>query len=146
MKIAVIDAKGAGLGQSIIKRIKRELGSDIYIVALGTNLQATTNMLKSGADEGISGEKRICAFCRMTEVDGIIGPIGAICSGAIDGEITPYIADTVFNMDCIKYLIPLQEHMREHGIYIPQISELKIKEMIQDIIVDITSKAELNTA
>lgn len=133
MKIAVIDAQGAGLGQTIIKKIRKEIGIDIYIIALGTNAFACSNMIKAGANEGISGEKSIWSFCQSNKVDSIIGPIGIICSGGINGEITPMISNSVFNMDCTKYIIPLQKH----GIYIPGTRNLQIKDIIKEIVLDI---------
>lgn len=133
MKIAVIDAQGAGLGQTIIKKIRKEIGIDIYIIALGTNESATSNMIKAGANEGISGEKPIWSFCIENKVDSIIGPIGIICSGGINGEITPMISNSIFNMDCTKYIIPLQKH----GIYIPGTRNLQIKDIINEIVFDI---------
>lgn len=138
MKIAVIDAQGAGLGQAIIKKIRKE-NLDVYIVALGTNTFATSNMIRVGANIGISGEKEICCFCRLNEVDSIIGPIGMICSGGIKGEVTPMISKTIFNMDCIKYIIPLQKH----GIYIPGTRSLQIKEIIEEIVLDIKGNIKL---
>lgn len=64
MIVAILDTNGAGLGQSIIKKIKQEICADINIIALGTNTFATSKMVKSGAHVGISGEKAICAFCK----------------------------------------------------------------------------------
>lgn len=130
MKIAVIDAQGAGLGQTIIKRIRKEVGDSVYIAALGTNSIAASNMLKAGADVSISGEKSICAYVNSNEIDSLIGPIGVICSGGINGEITPRISKVIFNLNCIKYLIPLQKH----GIYIPGTRNLQIKDIIDEII------------
>ena len=133
MKIAVIDAQGAGLGQAVIKRIRKEIEDDIYIFALGTNTYATSTMIKAGADVGISGEIEISKFCRKNQLDSIIGPIGIICSGGINGEITPMISNSIFNMDCTKYILPLQKH----GIYIPGTRNLQIKDIIEEIVLDI---------
>ena len=133
MKIAVIDAQGAGLGQTVIKKIHKEIGLNVYIIALGTNTFAASNMVKSGANIGISGEKAICSFCRTNKVTSIIGPIGIICSGGISGEVTPMISSSIFNMDCTKYILPLQKH----GIYIPGTRNLQIKDIIEEIILDI---------
>lgn len=133
MKIAVIDAQGAGIGQTIIKRIRKQIDLDVYIIALGTNTIATSNMVEAGANVGISGENLICTFCSTNKVDSIIGPIGIICNGGINGEITSMISKTIFNMDCTKYILPLQIH----GIYIPCTRNLKIKDMIEEIVLDI---------
>ncbi len=135
MKIAVIDAQGAGFGQTIIQKIRKEVGLDIYITALGTNTFATSRMIRAGANVGITGENAICSFCMTNKIDSIIGPIGMICSGGINGEITALIAKSIFNMDCTKYIIPLQKH----GIYIPGTRNLQIKDIIKDIVLDIKS-------
>lgn len=133
MKIAVIDAQGAGLGQTIIKRIRKEIGRDIYIIALGTNTLASSNMVRAGANVGISGERAITSFCRTHKADAVIGPIGVICSGGINGEVTSMISQSIFNMDCTKYLLPL----KKHGIYIPGTASLGIKDMIDEIVNEI---------
>lgn len=133
MKIAVIDAQGAGIGQTIIKKICKEINANMHIIALGTNSSATSNMVKAGANVGISGEKDICLFCETNKIDCIIGPIGVLCSGAMNGEITARISQSIFNMDCIKYILPLQKH----GIYIPGTRNLQIKDIIEEIVLDI---------
>lgn len=136
MKIAVLDAQGAGLGKTVIKKIRKEIGSHIYLVALGTNSVATTNMIKAGANEGLTGENAICNFCKTNKVDSIVGPIGIICSGGIKGEITASISQAVFSLNCTKYIIPLQKH----GIYIPGTIKLKIRDIIEEIVSDIKAK------
>ena len=136
MKIAVIDAQGAGLGQAIIKKIRKEIKDDIYIIALGTNTYATSIMIKAGADVGITGEISICEFCGENQLDSIIGPIGVICNGGINGEITPMISASIFKLDCTKYILPLQKH----GIYIPGTRNLQIKDIIEEIVLDIKHK------
>lgn len=133
MKIAVIDGQGAGLGQTIIKKLRKEIDKNVYIIALGTNEFATSNMIHSGADVGITGESVICTFCKENKIDAIIGPIGILCSGGINGEITSMISTIIFNLECIKYILPLQKH----GIFIPGTRDLQIKEIIEEIILDI---------
>jgi hypothetical protein len=133
LKVAVLDAQGAGLGQAVIKKIRKDIGRDIHIVALGTNAVATSNMMKSGANEGLTGESAICLFCEKGSADSIIGPIGIVCSGGIEGEITSSISEALFQMECTKYIIPL----KKHGIYIPGTRDLEIKEIIEEIVLDI---------
>lgn len=136
MRIAVIDGQGAGLGQTVIKKMRKEIGIDIFITALGTNDTAASNMVKAGASEGISGIDNIILFCSTQNIDCIIGPIGIVCSGGINGEITSLVSESIFNMSCVKYIIPLQKH----GIYIPGTRNLEIKEIIQEIVMDIKSQ------
>lgn len=140
MKIAVIDTQGAGLGQTIIKRIRKEIDGDIHIIALGTNSVATSNMVRAGANVGISGEKSICYFCKTNKVDGLIGPIGILCGSDLTNEVTPMLSKYIINMDCPKYILPLQKY----GVYIPGTRQLQIKDMIDEIIFDI--KNNLNNS
>lgn len=140
MKVAVIDAQGAGLGQAVIKKIRKDMGKKVYIIALGTNDIATSNMIKAGADEGFSGEKQICCFLNKNKIHSIVGPIGVISSGGILGEITPQISEAIFNMNCIKYIMPL----KLHGLYIPGTRNLEIKEIIEEIVFDIKKQANFS--
>ncbi|HAX73474.1 MAG TPA: hypothetical protein DCY20_08115 [Firmicutes bacterium] len=129
MKICVIDAQGAGIGQTIIKRIRKQL-PQIELIAIGTNKIAMTNMLEAGAISGLYGEEAIIKFFEQTCIDAIIGPIGILVAGGIKGEITLGISQAIFTKSCPKYIIPL----KRHGIFIPGTSDLLIKDMIQDII------------
>lgn len=133
MRIAIMDGQGAGLGKSIIKRLRKEFKNDIYIIALGTNTIATSNMVRAGANVGITGVKAICSFCKSKKVDALIGPIGILCSGALEGEITTEMSSAIFKLDCKKYILPL----KMHGFYIPGTINLQIKDMIEEIIRDL---------
>ena len=55
MKIAVIDGMGGGIGSQTIEVIRSLNNKNIEIIALGTNSQATANMLRSGAHSGATG-------------------------------------------------------------------------------------------
>ncbi|MEW9095566.1 MAG: DUF3842 family protein [Clostridiaceae bacterium] len=135
MKVAVIDGQGAGLGKTIIKKLKKDPDLDVCVIALGTNSLAMTNMVKSGADIGLCGEDNICDYLSNEKIDCLVGPIGIICNGGINGEVTSEISNIVFQIECTKYLLPLQKH----GIYIPGTRNLQIKEIIEEIIEDIKS-------
>lgn len=126
MLITIIDGQGAGIGQTIIKRLKKEFEDKIHIVALGLNKTALKAMLKSGADEGIIGSKNISEYILNNQIDFIVGPIGILCAGGIGGEVTSTISKAVFNSPATKLIIPLQKH----GIYIPNTENLSIKEYI----------------
>lgn len=133
MKIAVIDAQGAGLGQAVIKKLRKEITTDMYIIGLGTNTVATSNLVRAGSNVGITGENAICSFLSRHKINCIIGPIGIICNGGINGEITSSISQAIFQLDCMKYIIPL----RKHGIYIPGTRQLEIRDIIDEIVSNI---------
>lgn len=132
MKVVVIDGQGAGLGKTIVKKLRKEI-EGLYIVALGINKIAMDNMVNSGADTGFYGEPNICTYLLTEKIHCLIGPIGIICPGGINNEITTTISTTVFQKDCIKYLLPLQKH----GFYIPGTRDLQIKDIITEIIEDL---------
>jgi D-arabinose 1-dehydrogenase-like Zn-dependent alcohol dehydrogenase len=93
MKIAVIDGMGGGIGSQAIERLKSLNSNDIEIIALGTNSQATSNMLKSGAQEGATGENAITWMCQ--KVDIIIGPLAIIAANSMMGEISPKMSEAI---------------------------------------------------
>lgn len=133
MKIAVIDGQGGGLGRAIIDRLRREFGTNVEILALGTNAFAAANMVKSGANEGASGESAVIFCCKNVKFDCIIGPIGIVCPGSMMGELTARMAEAIFNADCLKYLIPLNKH----GLFIPGVQQMQINDFINEIIFEI---------
>jgi hypothetical protein len=141
MNIAVIDGQGGGLGKSIIAKLKIELSENINITALGTNPQASKAMIKAGADEGFFGENFIVKYIDEADLDCIVAPIGVLCSGGINGEVTNKISKAVVNKKCTKYIIPL----KKHGFYIPGTTTLELKDIIQEIIEEIIKCQELTS-
>ncbi len=105
IRIAVIDGQGGGIGKAIIEKLRKELSDDVYILALGTNVLATTQMLKAGATEGASGENAI--VYNAAKVDVIMGPIGIIVANSMLGELTPKMAEAITESPARKVLIPL---------------------------------------
>lgn len=116
VKIAVIDGLGGGLGCQIIENLKKEIINDrVEIIALGTNSGATSNMLKSGAQRGATGENAIRVTTR--DVDIIAGPIGIIIPNSMMGEITTAIAEAVFDSSARKFVLANnQPHVELVGI------------------------------
>lgn len=107
MKIAVIDGKGGGIGSQAVERLKSLKGNDIEIIALGTNSQATLNMLKAGADDGATGENAI--IWMSSKVDIIIGPLAIISANSMMGEISPKMAEAVASSNAKKLLLPVSK-------------------------------------
>lgn len=137
--IAVVDAQGAGIGQAIIKKIKKECNCEkLRIIALGTNDAAASNMVKAGAEKSIVGSNNICDFLKKGDIWAVIGPIGVICNGGINGEVTADIAREVFKLNSLKYILPL----KVHGLYIPGTVDMDIKDMINEIIKNINKNLE----
>ena len=107
MKIAVIDGKGGGIGCQVVERLKSFNSNDFEIIALGTNSQATSNMLKAGADDGATGENAIAWMSK--KVDIIIGPLAIISANSMMGEISPKMAEAIASSNARKLLLPVSK-------------------------------------
>ena len=104
MNIVVIDGQGGRMGRQLIEAI-REAGIACDITAIGTNVLATSAMLKAGADRGATGENPVIVAARSAQV--IIGPIGILAADAMLGEITPAMAVAVGQSSATKLLLPV---------------------------------------
>ena len=103
-KILVIDGQGGGIGRQVVGLIKsRE--ADVEITAVGTNSQATSAMLKAGADHGATGENAVIDGCRGADI--IIGPVGIAIADSLFGEVTPKMAVAVGQSRAVRVLIPV---------------------------------------
>lgn len=101
--ILVIDAQGGGLGRQLVAGIKKSL-PQVRVLAVGTNMAATSAMLKSGADEAATGENSVVVACRLADV--IVGPLGMVVADSMLGEITPTMALAIAQAKARRVLIP----------------------------------------
>ena len=124
LKVVVIDAQGGGLGAAIVKKLCEKYSSRIHILALGTNVIATTAMKKSGAANCATGENAICFNARSADV--IIGGVGIIAASGMLGEITPQMAQAIAESNATKILIPISKC----NIIIAGTTNLTIKELV----------------
>ena len=106
MRVVVIDGQGGRMGRMIIEEIRRN-ALTCSITAVGTNVLATSAMLKAGADRGATGENPVIVNCR--DADVIIGPIGVIVADALLGEVTPAMAVAVGQSRAVKLLVPVNQ-------------------------------------
>ena len=111
VRICVIDGQGGGIGSTLIKSLKAELGEHFELIALGTNAIATAQMLRAGANKGASGENAICRT--VADVDCIIGPIAITWANAMLGELTPKMAESIMSSSANKFLLPLSQEKAE---------------------------------
>ena len=127
-QICVIDGQGGGIGSAIIKRLKNAFGETVEIIALGTNAIATTQMLKSGANRGASGENAIVQSVKNPDV--ITGPIGIIMANAMMGEVTPEIAEAIASSPAKKILLPLSQE----NVAVVGITQRPLPKLIEELI------------
>lgn len=104
MRIVVIDGQGGGIGKSLVEQLKKKLPQE-EILAIGVHSIATSNMLKAGADFGVTGENAILYQCKKADV--ITGPIGIIVENGLMGEITKEMANAITSSEAEKVLIPI---------------------------------------
>ena len=105
MKLVVIDGQGGGVGKSLVAALKARMPEQ-PVIALGTNVQATSAMMKAGADKGATGESAIRYQCRTADI--IMGVTGILHANAMMGEISPGIAAAVSLSEVQKVLVPLE--------------------------------------
>ena len=127
-RICVIDGQGGGIGSAIIKRLKNAFGETVEIIALGTNAIATTQMLKSGANRGASGENAIVQSVKNPDV--ITGPIGIIMANAMMGEVTPKIAEAIASSPAKKILLPLSQE----NVVVVGITQRPLPKLVEELI------------
>ncbi len=134
MKITIIDGQGGKMGKSVVEQLKKR-HPKLELYAIGTNVLATSAMLKAGADYGATGENPCIVNAQDSDI--IIGPIGIVFANSLLGEITPAIATAVGASKAFKILIPVNRcnhwiaGCEEAGLseYIQQVCE-KVESML----------------
>ena len=104
MKVLIRDGQGGKLGALITESIVKEK-IDCELYAVGTNVLATSAMLKAGAANGATGENPVKVL--SSDADVIIGPIGITVADALLGEVTPEMAVAVGQSKATKLLLPV---------------------------------------
>ena len=127
VNILVIDAQGGGIGRQLISAIKKNL-PDAVITAVGTNVAATSAMMKAGADHAATGENAVVVGCRRADV--IVGPIGIVIADALYGEITPAMAQAAARSRAKRILIPINQCDN----IVVGVEDLSIGKLLQDVI------------
>ena len=107
MLVMVMDGQGGGIGSVIIKTLRAEIGQGLEILALGTNSEATSRMMKAGANRGATGENAIVRT--SPGVDVIVGPLAIIMPHSMMGEVTTQMAEAVSASNARKILLPLTQ-------------------------------------
>ncbi|MFW6410174.1 MAG: DUF3842 family protein [Halanaerobiales bacterium] len=129
----IIDGLGGGLGSQITEKLNaNKRSSDIEIIALGTNAQATSRMINAGADNGATGENSFKVLCARADI--ILGPLGIIMPHAMKGEITPAMAEAVGISKAKKFLLGIkQPHLKLIGVKDISLNKM-IEEMVEKVI------------
>ena len=103
--VLVLDGQGGGMGAQLVRLLADKLPGDCRLLAVGTNVLATSAMLKAGADMAATGENSVEVACRKADV--IMGPVGIVIADSMLGEITPRMAAAVGQSQAGRILIPV---------------------------------------
>lgn len=114
MRILVIDGQGGGIGSGIIEQLRQAQFPSVEILAVGTNVMATSAMLRGGADAAATGENAV--IYNSGRADIIVGPIGIIMANAMMGEISPAMAAAISGSEARKILIPIAKCVQVVGV------------------------------
>lgn len=123
--VLILDGQGGGVGGQLVRLLKPKLPGDCRLLCVGTNVAATSAMLKAGAPQGATGENAV--VCNAARADLILGPIGVILANGILGEVSPAMAAAVSGSGAVKILIP----SASCGVYVAGTEECRLEEYIR---------------
>ena len=92
------------MGAQLAKLLLPKLPADCELLAVGTNVLATSAMLKAGAVRGATGENAVVYNAARANV--ILGPIGILMANGIMGEVSPNMSVAISGSEAAKVLIP----------------------------------------
>ena len=125
-RLLVLDGQGGGMGAQLIKMLAPQLPADCELLAVGTNVLATSAMLKAGASRGATGENAV--IYNAARADVILGPIGVLLANGILGEVSPKMSVAVSGSDAVKILIPSSGC----GVYVAGTQDCRLDEYLQN--------------
>lgn len=123
--VLILDGQGGGVGSQLVKLLKPRLSEDCRLLCVGTNVMATSAMLRAGAVQGATGENAV--VYNAARADLILGPIGMALANGIMGEVSPAMAAAVSGAAAVKILIPSSSC----GVYVAGVEECRLEEYLR---------------
>ena len=123
--VLILDGQGGGVGSQLVKLLGPRLPEDCRLLCVGTNVAATTAMLRAGAAQGATGENAV--IYNAARADLILGPVGVILANGILGEVSPAMAAAVSGSGAVKILIP----SASCGVYMAGTEECRLEEYLR---------------
>lgn len=113
------------MGAQLVRMLLPRLTQEQELLCIGTNVLATSAMLKAGCPQGATGENAV--VYQAGRADVILGPIGVIMANGILGEVSPKMAAAISGADAIKILIP----SNACGIYVAGVEDCRMEEYLR---------------
>ena len=127
-RVLLIDGQGGGMGAQLAKLLLPRLPADCELLAVGTNVLATSAMLKAGAARGATGENAV--IYNAARADVILGPIGILMANGILGEVSPKMSVAVSGSEAVKVLIPASGC----GIFVAGTQDCRLDDYLQNAV------------
>lgn len=124
-RVLILDGQGGGMGAQLVRLLAPRLPDDCALLCVGTNVLATSAMLKAGAPQGATGENAV--IHNAARADLILGPIGILMANGILGEVSPAMAAAVSGADAPKILIPSSTC----GVYVAGTEDCRLDEYLR---------------
>ena len=113
------------MGAQLAKLLLPKLPADCELLAVGTNVLATSAMLKAGA---ATGENAV--VYNAARADVILGPIGILMANGIMGEVSPNMSVAISGSEAAKVLIPASGC----GIFVAGTQDCRLDEYLQNAV------------
>lgn len=111
MTICVVDGRGGGLGGRMVAGL-RDLAEDGHaIIGLGLNRVSAEAMARAGATSIETSPRMI--HRRLDGADMIVGSLSLLMPGAMLGEVTPVLVQTLLESPAKKVLLPVNKRRVE---------------------------------
>ena len=124
-RVLILDGQGGGMGAQLVKLLVPRLPAGCALLCVGTNVLATSAMLKAGAPQGATGENAVVHNAARASL--ILGPIGIILANGILGEVSPAMAAAVSGSGAVKILVP----SASCGVYVAGTEDCRLEEYLR---------------
>jgi hypothetical protein len=111
MTICVVDGRGGGLGSRIVEGLRAIVAERHAVIGLALNKAAAQAMARAGATS-VETEAPVIQQ-QLGDADMIVGSLSLLLPGAMLGEVTSDLVQTLLESPARKFLLPLNRRKIE---------------------------------
>lgn len=111
MMICVVDGRGGGLGSRMVEGLRGVTADGHAIIGVGLNRASAEAMARAGATAIETAPQSI--HHRLYAADMIVGSLSLLMPGAMFGEVTPGLVQTLLDSQAKKVLLPVNKRKVE---------------------------------